>query len=387
MDINPLFDLFVAVPDPRSARNRLHLLPEVLVMATLAVLANADGWDDIEDYARSKQQWLSQFLSLTYGIPSADTFARVFARIDPEAFGSCFQQWIRELVGQLPVGVKVIQLDGKTVRGSYDRGREQSALQIVSAWAGEHRLLLGQQEVAAGSNEQATIPMVLELLDLKGAVVSIDAAGTQVQVAETIVAKEGDYLLALKKNQPQLYEAVTQWFEAAEESGSLEAGEYRVCGGHYRIETREVWSVPITVLEEGASFQKKWRGLQSIVMVRSTRQLWNKRTEGVRFYISSMEPDAVRQGELIRGHWGIENQLHWVLDVTFREDRSRIRKGGAGGNMAQLRRFCLTLLKEADVGKESLQRKRRRAGWDDQFMETILSALRPRREEVEREAS
>lgn len=367
MDVKSLFDVFVAVPDPRVERTRLHILSDIIAIAVLAVIAGAEGWTDIETYGRSKQPWLEQFLDLPHGIPSHDTFARLFARIDPDVFQTCFEQWVQVLVKELQV--KVMAIDGKTLRGSYDRNSQQSALQIVSAWAGEHHLILGQVTVAEGSNEQAAIPSLLTLLNLEGSVVTIDAAGTQKAVAQQIIQQGGDYVLALKGNQPTLHAAAENWFNSQVDAPAYQQQE----SGHHRQDTREIWVAPASVLEP--TMTALWPGLMSVIMVKSERQLWNKTTEGVRYYLSSLEPDALQLGHLIRQHWGIENQLHWVLDVSFKEDASRIRKDAAPPNMATLRRLALTVLKQPGAGKGSLRTKRYRAGLDNRYMEQIITAF------------
>ena len=326
----------------------------------------------MEDYGKSKQQWLEQFLELPKGIPSDDTFRRLFERLDPEQFQQGFQSWVSSVAGLL--GATVVSLDGKTHRGSYDREHQQSALQTVSAWASEHRLMLGQMKVDSFSNEITAIPALLELLDLSGCIITIDAMGTQKEIAQQISSAQADYILTLKGNHPTLYQQVTTWFSDAQAQGFAEINysyDKRVEAGHHRLETRRVWCVPVEQI--GKLYQQEqWARLQTVVIVERTRRLWNETTHEVQFYLSSSLADAVNIGRAIRQHWGIENQLHWTLDVTFGEDSSRVRRGQAPENLGLLRRLALNALNQEQSFKGSLASKRRRAGWNNDYLLLIL---------------
>ena len=368
---------FSEIEDPRVERSRAHELMSILMISILAVIAGAKGWEDIETYGLSKQAWLGKFLALPNGIPCPDTFRRVFERIDPQAFERCFQRWVSSLVNKL--GAQVIPIDGKTVKGSYDREQQKTALHVVSAWASEHRLVLGQVKVADKSNEITAIPALLELLDLAGCIITIDAMGTQTAIATQIYQAKADYVLALKANHPTLYGQVKAWFETAQAQG-FEGIEVRVEklteSGHHRIETRQVFCVPVTQLPP-LHQQEAWMGLQTVVMVVRTRQLWNKTTEQVQFYLTSLESDAAKVGRAIRLHWGIENELHWTLDVTFAEDNCRVRSAHAPQNLSLLRRIALNALNREQSFRRSTRQKSNRAAMDDDYMLKVLAACLP----------
>jgi predicted transposase YbfD/YdcC len=365
---------FGDIADPRVERTRAHQLLDILAIALFAVLAGADSWVAIETYGNAKRAWLETFLALPNGIPSHDTFARVFARIDPEAFEASFQQWVKAFVSTL--AAEVVAIDGKTAKGSYDREGGVKALQLVSAWATEHRFVLGQCAVDSKSNEITAIPVLLEQLALADCIVTIDAMGTHSPIAQQIHQQQADYILALKDNQPTLSKQAQQWFEQFH-VGSTEGVDYtqhQQCEvGHHRIESRHVFQFPMTQVFTPAQC-KDWAGLQSLVVVQSQRRLWNKDTLETRYFLSSLAVDAATFARYIRAHWGIENQLHWCLDVVFNEDASRIRKDHAPRNFSVLRRFALNLLRQ-DTSKGSLAMKRYKAGLDDQFMVQILTPL------------
>lgn len=367
---------FGEIPDPRVERTRAHQLLDIIAVALFAVLAGADSWVAIETYGNAKQSWLETFLALPNGIPSHDTFARVFARLDPEAFEVSFQQWVNALVSTLEA--QLIAIDGKTVKGSYDREGGSKALQLVSAWASEHRLVLGQCSVASKSNEITAIPVLLEQLALAGCIVSIDAMGSQSAIAKQITQQQADYILALKGNHPTLLEQAQTGFEDAQthQGKEIEQTQYQETeAGHHRIESRTIWQIPAAQVFSKDQLQQ-WAGLQSLVVVQSHRRLWNKDTTETRYFLSSLSTDAQTFARYIRAHWGVENQLHWCLDVVFKEDSSRIRKDHAPRNMSLLRRLALNLLRQ-EPSKGSLAMKRYRAGLDDQFMLQILSANIP----------
>jgi predicted transposase YbfD/YdcC len=330
---------FETLKDPRGLQGQTHAFLSIVLIAILATIGGAGGWEDIELYGESHQAWLETFLDLRHGVPHADTYRRVFERLDPQALHRCFLQWVNSVVEA--TGAQVVPIDGKSVKGSYERNKKQSALHLVSAWASSHRVLLGQVKVADKSNEITAIPALLELLDITGCVITIDAMGTQTEIARTIVAKGANYVLTLKANHPTLYTQVKTWFESAHAAafkGIKFSYDQRVEAGHHRQEHRQVWAVALTAIPD--LYQASaWSGLQTVVMVIRVRQLWNKTTREVQFYLSSLACDAVAIGRAIRAHWGIENQLHWVLDVTFGEDGSRIRTGHSPENMALLRRL------------------------------------------------
>jgi len=368
---------FEELSDPRGKQGVLHPFISVVMIALLASIAGSQGWEDIEVYGESHLPWLSSFLPLPFGIPSADTYRRLFERISPESFERSFQSWLNSLVADL--GVQVLPIDGKTVKGSYDRNQGKSALHVVSAWASEHRLWLGQIKVDNKSNELTAIAALLELLDIAGCIITIDAMGTQHEIAHRIHTKGADYVLVLKANHPSLFNQVQQWFESAQAKdfeGIDYSYEVRVESGHHRTEKRQVWAVSLTQMQELYK-QPQWTGLQTIVMVVRTRHLWNKTTREVMFYLSSLPPNAQHLGKVIRQHWSIENKLHWVLDVTFGEDASRIRTGHAPENMALLKRWSLNLLNRETSCKRSIRQKARRASMDEGYMLKVLEASMP----------
>ena len=273
------------------------------VIAILAIISGAQGWEDMENYGISKQTWLEEFLILPNGIPSDDTFRRVFKFIDPSELNECFFGWVESLVTS--ISGEVIPIDGKTIRGSYDRNKGQPALHVISAWASEQRLVLGQMKVEDKSNEITAIPTLLELLDLAGSIITIDAMGTQTEIAQKIIDKKADYVLALKANHPTLYSQVEKWFEksAMQDFKSVDVSyDQKINSEHHRIEERQVWAVPIAAI--GELYQPRiWAGLKSVVMVIRVRHLWNKMTREVHFYLTSLEHDAELLGQVIRKHW------------------------------------------------------------------------------------
>lgn len=365
---------FEGLEDPRGLKGREHAFLSIVLIAILATIAGAEGWEDIELYAESHQEWLGSFLDLRNGIPHADTYRRIFEKLDPQELQECFMGWVNQIVEA--TGAQVIPIDGKTLKGSYDRSKKQKALHLVSAWASEHRLLLAQVKVESKSNEMTAIPALLELLDITGCIITIDAMGTQTQIAQQIVAKGADYVLSLKGNHPTLHSQVKAWFETAQAQGfkGIEHSYHqRVEAGHHRRETRQVWVVPSTAIPE--LYQPTpWSGLCSLVMVIRVRHLWNKTTREVQFYLTSLPCDAFRIAHAIRAHWGIENQLHWVLDVTFAEDASRIRNQHSAENFALLRRLAISLLNQETSTKRSLKQKTKRAAMNTNYMLQILAS-------------
>ena len=370
-----LSSYFADLRDPRVSRTKKHLLKDILVIAILAVIAGAEGWEDIENYGQSKQQWLQEFLDLPNGIPSDDTFRRVFERIEPEALENSLAKWVQQLIPSLEQ--EIVPIDGKCLRGSYDRNQGIKALHLVTAWAAKHCLTLGQIKVEDHSNEITAIPALLELIDIKGAIVTIDAMGTQTEIVRLIREKKADYVLALKSNHPTLYSQVKDWFDAAIANnfeGIRVSHDRRLEKGHHRREKRLVWAVPLS--EFGGLYQQEqWLGLQSIVIVERTRHLWNKVTHEIQFYLSSLAADAQVLGNAIRTHWGIENQVHWTLDVTFNEDKSRIRSCHAPRNFALLRPMALNALNLEKNLRRSLRQKSKRASMNNDYMMTVLQSF------------
>lgn len=365
---------FETLTDPRIERSKEHLLIDIVAIAILAVISGADGWGAIELYGKTKYEWLKGFLELPNGIPSHDTFSRVFARIEPKQFQECFLSWVNSITQKLEL--EVIAIDGKTMKQSYDRNQSQKPLHIVSAWSASHQLVLGQKKVNKKSNEVTAIPALLELLEIEKSIITIDAMGCQKEIAALIIKKKGDYLLALKGNQKLLHKDVKDWFELArkEEFAGREHSYYQqIEGGHHRVEKRQIWTVAVSELPSLHN-QSLWTGLKTVVMVVSERRLWNKTTTEVRFYLSSLASNAEKISQAIRSHWGIENSLHWTLDVTFSEDKSRIRKDNSPENFALLRRLAINLLKQEKGFKGSLKMKRYLAGMDNNYLVQILDS-------------
>jgi predicted transposase YbfD/YdcC len=365
---------FKTLNDPRGRQGVEHNFLSIVLISILATIGGATGWEDIELYAESHQAWLGTFLDLKHGVPHADTYRRVFERIAPEALHACCLGWVKQVVEA--TGAQVIPLDGKTLKGSYDRSTRQSALHMVRAWASENRLMLGQVKVENKTHEIKAIPALLKLLDITGCIITIDAMGTQTEIAQQIVDKGADYVLCLKANHPTLWNQVRIWFEQAQLrcfKGIEHRYDPRVEAGHHRREIRKVWAVPLG--EMGALHQiSQWAGLKTIVMVSRVRRLWNKTTREVMFYLSSLPCDVGGIGRAIRAHWGIENRLHWVLDVTFREDASRIRKGHEPENFSLLRRMAVSLLNQETSTKRSLRQKTKRAAMCTDYMLNILTS-------------
>jgi predicted transposase YbfD/YdcC len=366
--------IFGDIKDPRVKRKRVHLLIDILIIAILSVIAGAKGWEDMQNYGLSKYDWLSEFLKLPEGIPCPDTFRRVFERINPLVFEQCFRRWVESIVET--TGAQVIPIDGKTLRGSYDRVLGKTALHLVSAWSSQHRLVLGQVKVADKSNEITAIPALLELLDIAGCIITIDAMGTQTAIASQIFNAKADYVLALKANHPTLHGQVKNWFEQQllqGFEGITHSFDERVEKGHHRTEKRQIWCVPVSQLPPLHN-HSDWAGLKCVVMVVRVRHLWNKTTREVQFYLTSLDCDACKLGQAIRLHWSVENGLHWTLDVTFNEDACRVRTGHAPQNLSLLRRIALNALNLEQSFKRSTRQKSNRAAMDNNYMLTILAA-------------
>lgn len=365
---------FEIVDDPRKDYLIDHPLLEIIIIAICAVICGADDWVAIETWAKTKEEWLKKFLELENGIPTHYTFRRVFAQIDPEQFQAGFRSWT-EAVFTVTKG-QVIAIDGKQMRGSKSKKRGEKAICMVSAWATENNLTLGQVKAEDKSNEIKAIPQLLELLDISGCLITIDAAGCQRKNAEIIIEQEGDYLLALKKNQGHLYEDVESVFEHATEQNfeGIDADYDRsVSQGHGRVEIRECWAIDDETQLDFLRTREEWVGLESIVMIRSTRDDGNKVTVADNYFISSVGADAQQILAAKRAHWSIENKLHWSLDVAFVEDRHQLGGHGAA-NMAVLRHMALSLLKQEKTAKVGVKNKRLKAAWDEDYLRRVLQA-------------
>jgi predicted transposase YbfD/YdcC len=360
---------FADLPDPRIDRTKKHALGDILVIALCAISCGADTWEEVERFGRAKHDWLRRFLALPHGIPSHDTFNRVFAALDPAQFADCFARWVAGVCAA--TGLKPVAIDGKAARRA-PRATASGCLHLVSAWATENHLILGQQAVADGSNEIAAIPELLRVLDLEGALVTIDAAGCQVGNVELIREGGGHYLVAVKGNQPGLCAAVGDLFERALDAdfaGYRHDRHKAVEDGHGRHEERFV-----AVVYDPPGLPPEWPDVAAAVLIVRGRAVGGRRTCEAHHYVTSYAGTAAELAKLIRGHWQIENGLHWVLDVAFREDANRTRSGHAGANLGLLRRVAVSLLKQAP-GSGSLKAKRLTAGWDEEFLSHVLRGL------------
>lgn len=367
---------FGTLTDPRIERTKLHQLLDIVVIAICAVICGADSWEDVATFGRAKQAWFVTFLELPNGIPSHDTFNRVFNRLDPDEFSQCFLSWI-QAVSTL-IGGQVIALDGKVVRRSHDRGLGKAAITMVSAWAAENHLVLGQRKVDDKSNEITAIPQLLQALEIAGCIITIDAIGCQTEIAAAIVAQQAEYVLRLKENQGRMYEDVTLLFEDLEHSNyQAYAFEYEktVNKGHGRLEIRECWTISDPdVLRHLRGFEK-WQNLASVARIRAQRRSEETHTCEDRYHLASL-PGAKAVLHAARTHWRIENELHWTLDIAFDEDRCRIRKEHGAQNFALLRHIALNLLKQEKTVKRSIKGKRLLAGWKEDYLLKVLAGFR-----------
>ena len=369
--VKPLIiEHFSSLTDPRILLKTRHKLIDIIVITLCAVLAGADEWTEIAEFGRIKEQWFRTFLELPFGIPSHDTFGRVFSMIRPEEFEKCFLDWVRAAFQN--IAPQIIAIDGKTLRHSYDRSSNKAAIHMVSAWATENRLVLGQVKTEEKSNEITAIPELLRVLALKGCIVTIDAMGCQREIVKQIVEQQADYVISLKGNQGTLHKEVELLFQNAKQNGfkDLSHETYETTDGeHGRIEIRRFTT---TAEVEWFEDKAKWEKLTSFGMVESERQIGDKTTRETRYYISSLPSDARIFGQASRGHWGIENGLHWSLDIAFREDESRIRIGHAATNLGIIRHFALNLIKQDKTRKIGVKGSRKRAGWDGSYLHRLL---------------
>jgi predicted transposase YbfD/YdcC len=373
-----IMEYFGILEDPRIERTKHHDLLSIITIAICAVICGADGWTSVEQFGNAKFEWFTTFLELPHGIPSHDTFGRVFARLEPEAFQRCFLNWVQAV--NVVTGGQVLAVDGKRLRHSYDTWSSKAAIHMVSVWASDNHLVLGQRKVDCKSNEITAIPALLELLELTGCIVTIDAMGCQKAIAQQVVDQDGDYVLALKDNQPHLHEDVVSLFQWADNISFAELDHDTYCEtnkGHGRVETRVCDTLSGLADLAMIADLPEWSHLHTVIRVQATRQLGTACTTETRYYISSLAADTPQLARTalhaVRRHWSIENELHWLLDIAFREDDCRIRQGHAAENMAVLRHIALNLLKQETSQRLGLKNKRLLAGWNNTYLEKVLA--------------
>jgi predicted transposase YbfD/YdcC len=367
---------FGTIPEPRLERTRLYELMEILVIAICAVICGADSWEDIEDFGYAKEAWLHTILKLPNGIPSHDTFRRVFGLIDAEAFQRSFVSWV-QAVTQI-IGGQVIAIDGKKPRGSQDRGIGKGAIDMVSAWASANQVVLGQVKVDDKSNEIKAIPQLLRMLAISGCIVTVDSMGCQVEVAQTCVDQGADYVLALKDNQPHLSEDVTRLF-ADLDASQMTAYPYDYAESfdntHGRAEKRRCWAIAEREVVQQLRGANRWPNLVCVVRVRREYLDDQEKKREDRYFLASLPGQAKQLLWAVRSHWSVENNLHWVLDIAFREDDSRVRKDHGPQNFTVLRHIALNLLKQEKTSKRSIKGKRLHAAWNTDYLEKVLVGL------------
>jgi predicted transposase YbfD/YdcC len=365
---------FESLPDPRHRRNRRHLLVDVITIAVCGVIVGCDGPSTIRMWAKAKGEWLRQFLELPNGLPSRDCIRRVLTALKPAAFQECFASWVASLVREGETDQPIVAIDGKTLRRSHDSKNGLGPLHLVSAWATECGLSLGQVATEQKSNEITVIPELIERIDVKDAIVTIDAMGCQKDIAQKIIDAQGDYVLAVKDNQPTLHEAIQEVFSdrRQDDLGKTPHRQHQTTDkGHGRLDERYY---VLAKLPQDCPLKNQWPGLEAVGMaVRTTRRPDGTTTGDVRYFISSAFLSGKRFAEAVRGHWAIENSLHWVLDVTFDEDRGRTRKRRIADNLSWLRRFAISLLKR-HPSEDSIKSKSRMAGWSNEFLMEVLAA-------------
>lgn len=365
---------FGRVSDPRIERTREHKLIDIIVIAICAVICGAEGWVDIENYGKSKKRWLKTFLELPNGIPSHDTFGRVFSLLDAQEFQASFYGWVLA-VNEITQG-QIINVDGKCMLGSEDKTLGKRAIYMVSAWAEANHLVLGQRKVDEKSNEITAIPELLKLLAISGCIITVDAIGTQTNIAKTVIEAGADYVLSVKENQGHLYEDISTLFAVDQAQNFKYASfdyEKTTNKGHGRMDIRECWSTSNPEYLNLIRNSENWTGLKSIAMVIRSRIVDGTETRRVRFYITSLPSDAKRILHIVRRHWSIENELHWVLDVALNEDHSRVRKDQAPDNFAVLRHIAINLLKQEKSAKGGIHAKQLQAAWDEQYLLKVLA--------------
>jgi predicted transposase YbfD/YdcC len=365
----PFLNHFSQIEDPRINRKKLYPLTEVFLITLCGTICGAESWRDLEMFGIQKLDFLRQFLPFDNGVPSHDTFGRIFSLIDPKKFGDCFIDWVKAIQEEIPA---LISIDGKTIRRSYDKTTNKAAIHLVSAFASEARLALGQVKINDKSNEITAIPVLLNLLAIKGAIVTIDAMGCQRSIAADITNKGADYVLALKGNQGQLLEQVKDYFVLEKQNNFKDVQcDYfeETDKGHGRIEIRRCWATEdINWIEN----KQGWQSLKSIALIESTRIVNSKTTTERRYFISSLPAKAQLIARSVRSHWAIENSLHWILDVTLNEDGSRIRARNAPENIAIIRKAGLNMLQLAKTKDVSIRGLRKAAGWSDEILKHIL---------------
>jgi predicted transposase YbfD/YdcC len=365
---------FNDIEDIRIERGKKHKLIDIITISICAVVCGADGWIDIEMYGIARKKWLDKFLELPNGIPSHDTFARVFSQINPDEFNKSFLSWIKG-ISKITAG-EIIAFDGKQSRNSGDEKNGQGVINTVSAWATINRLVLGQKKVEGKSNEITALPELIKILDLAGCIVTIDAMGCQREIVKKIVEKDADYVIAVKKNQPSLYEQIEQLFKQAIETEGKDLNMSAFSSKEMNRGREEIRNyLMLTDVTEQIDPLKKWEKLTSIGMVESVRVVNGKTSVETRYFISSLWNDAKKLAEAIRSHWSIENSLHWVLDVTFKEDNSRIRKDNAPANFAVLRHIAVNIIGQNKSRKLSVRSKRFLASLDEEYSNELLEAI------------